>query len=414
MNQPSDTRRDFVKKSFATSAAVSFAGLIRAHGEEGGGTSWNPEETTVATTSGGITTWNPDETTFDYWSTTWNPEETTATTETTTGNPLVSLQKQIPHDGDGPIFHNSLIHGPNVYLRIENLVSDFGLLDISAGPNPVFVAQPTWYVTLFQEVKADEDQTKWVPTDCASCRVRVKIELRLFPNNQFPPNIPAGLVEGLLQSIYGVMAPEIAADPGLMAGRTAPGISIAFIDGPTLTAGYNVQAAYGIDHGVPNQIGPLVIVGNRLGRVDTSSRGYWLTLDSQLSPTPPSRSVNFKWSTMLRRSKFIIVEEHVRAAILNGLNGGLIQQIQAQHPGNAVTVQCHIPELPTRNAWISQVVVACDLPPNAAGTDCPLMYPGECEGGSGPTPPTERPPDDDHWDQDDPDDVPCPPPPIIV
>lgn len=83
-----DTRRDFVKKSLATSAAVSFAGLIRAHGEEGGGTTtWNPEQTTVATTDGQTTTWNPDYTTFETTAgetTTWDPEETTVQTTTNT------------------------------------------------------------------------------------------------------------------------------------------------------------------------------------------------------------------------------------------------------------------------------------------------------------------------------------------
>ena len=34
----SEPRRSFVKKSLATSVSISFAGLIRAHGEGGGGT----------------------------------------------------------------------------------------------------------------------------------------------------------------------------------------------------------------------------------------------------------------------------------------------------------------------------------------------------------------------------------------
>lgn len=60
-----ENRRSFVKKSLATSVSISFAGLIRAHGAEGGGaTTWNSDETTIETTdSGGTTTWNPDETT---------------------------------------------------------------------------------------------------------------------------------------------------------------------------------------------------------------------------------------------------------------------------------------------------------------------------------------------------------------
>jgi hypothetical protein len=417
MNDPS--RRTFVKRSAATGITLSFAGLIRAHGGGGGdrttveATTWDPQGTTYETIYD--TTWDPygatHETTYD---TTWDPEETTTTTETTTGYSLVSLEKQIPTNGDGPIFHNPLFHGANVYLRIVNMESDLGLIEISAGPGLIFSAKPQWRVTLFQEVKADQEQSQWVPTDCASCRVRVKVELDLFGDNQIPFNIPPGLEKSLLESIYGVVAPAIAADPKVLALRTGPGVSMAFFDGPSLTAGYNVLAAYGIDHGVPDQVGPLVVVGNRLGRVDTSSHGYWLTLDSQLSPTPPSVSVNFTWSTELRTSGFINIAEHVRVAILNGLNEGPIQQIQAQHPGINIMVFCHIPGLPTGGATISQLVVSIDLPPNANGTDCPLLYPRECEFGTGLAPLHENPPDDNHWDQVDPPNVACPPPPILV
>ena len=44
--ESSEPRRSFVKKTLATSVSISFAGLIRASGEEGGGT------TTIATTIG--------------------------------------------------------------------------------------------------------------------------------------------------------------------------------------------------------------------------------------------------------------------------------------------------------------------------------------------------------------------------
>lgn len=60
----SQDRRSFVKKSLATSVSISFAGLIRAHGEEGGGTTtttWSPDESTFTTTEvPPTTTWNPD------------------------------------------------------------------------------------------------------------------------------------------------------------------------------------------------------------------------------------------------------------------------------------------------------------------------------------------------------------------
>lgn len=69
------TRRIFIRKSLATSVTISFSGLIRAHGEEGGGTTWNPNQSTYSSTNGGgTTTWDPNQTTYQ---TTWNPEETT-------------------------------------------------------------------------------------------------------------------------------------------------------------------------------------------------------------------------------------------------------------------------------------------------------------------------------------------------
>src|SRR5512134_1244852 len=94
MNQ--ENRRSFVKKSLATSVSISFTGLIRAHGESGGGTTtWSPEENTNETTdSGGTTTWNPDEYTFDSGdSTTWNPDESTFDSgDSTTWNPDESTE----------------------------------------------------------------------------------------------------------------------------------------------------------------------------------------------------------------------------------------------------------------------------------------------------------------------------------
>lgn len=83
-----ENRRSFVKKSLATSMTFTFSGLIRAHGEEGGETTYattvNPEESTYATTdSGGTTTWNPDESTIPEETTTTIPEETTHETTPT-------------------------------------------------------------------------------------------------------------------------------------------------------------------------------------------------------------------------------------------------------------------------------------------------------------------------------------------
>lgn len=48
----SENRRSFVKKSLTTTAALTFTGLIRAHGDGGGGDDSTTEETTIETTEG--------------------------------------------------------------------------------------------------------------------------------------------------------------------------------------------------------------------------------------------------------------------------------------------------------------------------------------------------------------------------
>jgi hypothetical protein len=58
-----ENRRSFVRKPLATSMSVTFAGLIRAHGEGGGQTTtFDPENTNVTTSRGTTTTWDPEET----------------------------------------------------------------------------------------------------------------------------------------------------------------------------------------------------------------------------------------------------------------------------------------------------------------------------------------------------------------
>lgn len=88
-----NSRRNFVKTSAATGLTFTFAGLIRAHGQSGGGnTTWNPEGTFSSTNSGETTTYDPNGTyvtTEPGVTTTWDPDattvpETTVPEETTT------------------------------------------------------------------------------------------------------------------------------------------------------------------------------------------------------------------------------------------------------------------------------------------------------------------------------------------
>ena len=81
----SEPRRSFVKKTLATSVSISFAGLIRAHGEEGGGattTTYDPQQTEITTES--QTTYDPQQTeaTTESQTTTYDPQQTEVTTAT--------------------------------------------------------------------------------------------------------------------------------------------------------------------------------------------------------------------------------------------------------------------------------------------------------------------------------------------
>ena len=82
----SEPRRSFVKKTLATSVSISFAGLIRAHGEEGGGT-------TLPETAGTNSASTVEETagTTDSTSGSTTPE-TAGTTNATTQPPQTATE----------------------------------------------------------------------------------------------------------------------------------------------------------------------------------------------------------------------------------------------------------------------------------------------------------------------------------
>jgi hypothetical protein len=111
------SRRSFVKTSAATGLTFTFAGLIRAHGQSGGGnTTWNPEGTFFSTNSGETTTYDPNGTyvtTDPGVTTTWDPDATTCVTTlqttVTTEKPkcewvilvqVVFFSKALPPDQD--------------------------------------------------------------------------------------------------------------------------------------------------------------------------------------------------------------------------------------------------------------------------------------------------------------------------
>ena len=119
------SRRSFVKTSAATGLTFTFAGLIRAHGQSGGGnTTWNPEGTFFSTNSGETTTYDPNGTyvtTDPGVTTTWDPDvttmpettmpEETTTVQTTTSEPsrtvLISIIVEFTGTANHQKFNNS-------------------------------------------------------------------------------------------------------------------------------------------------------------------------------------------------------------------------------------------------------------------------------------------------------------------
>lgn len=136
----SENRRSFVKKTLATTITISFAGLIRAHGEGTTGTTWNPDETTAVTTdSGGTTTWNPDETTNVTTgsgdTTTWNPDETSIYTDVgyTTWNPdetteYVTSPPPAPKPG---LYKSSVAQDPAEINSIQAPNENAGVIEVT-------------------------------------------------------------------------------------------------------------------------------------------------------------------------------------------------------------------------------------------------------------------------------------------
>lgn len=386
----SEPRRSFVKKTLATSVSISFAGLIRAHGDEGSATTtWNPDQTTYATTVIGTTT-------------TWNPDETTVVTTTILHD--VSLQKQLPHPVSDPDIPTA---------RTTSLVSPAGSIKIMIGNQLFCNFAPQWNIRVLEQATVGEPY-KTVLEDCVTYRTQVEIEVDLFPVGGIPAGALADVAVAVCNGFGMILAPGQFPQQNIIipvVGADAPG-------GPNLAVGYSVAACWGPDAGIPGRVGPLVTVGDRLGTVTTSSYGYWLTVDSRLSPCPDSQSVEFKWTLRLRQSCHINLKQHIRRAILDQLNGGAIQAIVANNPNSAVIVDCNIlppPLLPNDLLPFSQLVLAFDLPPDACGTSCEVLDPFSFGENSGMVPLSENPPDDPRWVKPDPTIPPCPPlPPTIV
>ena len=99
----SEPRRSFVKKTLATSVSISFAGLIRAHGEEGGGTTNSTigtySTTGPAMTMGTYATTVPATTMGTYATTV--PVSTTAPPPTTTTSTDFAIKMDGADKADG-------------------------------------------------------------------------------------------------------------------------------------------------------------------------------------------------------------------------------------------------------------------------------------------------------------------------
>jgi hypothetical protein len=177
----SEDRRSFVKKSLATSMTFTFVGLIKAHGEEAGGTTtwnpeestaetsdsggtttWNPDGSTVETTDGGPTTWDPDASTMettDFESTTWNPDETTTEPETTDSK-VVEVVKAAP-TGDANASKNNIPAGK---IKVRRKTEEGEPEDV------LYECALIWKVDFAVNIGV-QAQGKHVKKDCLSCEL---------------------------------------------------------------------------------------------------------------------------------------------------------------------------------------------------------------------------------------------------
>ena len=396
----SEPRRSFVKKTLATSVSISFAGLIRAHGEGSTGGTLNPDETTIATTdSGGTTTWNPDQTTYyttvDFASTTWDPDETTVR--------QVSIQKQRVAPGQ-PL--------DDSWLRRTSVTSVEGQIIVSAGVQDILYLKPTWIVVLWETLSpgAEPDCTR---NDCIYHNASLSLTFELNPQpiaqvNQIPAAW-AALGVRLRESVW--KAASSILNPG--ADILIKPTSIDSAGGPQVATAYSVCAEYGSDLCVPETIGPLVSCGPWLGNPSQSRYGYWLRVISNVTPAYPFWRISASWRVKATASSHCDLVAWVKAKIKSLFNEGLIQEVQQAVAPENVIVTVDLPALPeidqTGNPFV-QSVVAVDFPPTANGDLCPVLD-SAFEVASGPTPnPEPLDTSGDSWDAAPPEDPDCPPP----
>jgi hypothetical protein len=396
MNLEPENRRSFVKKSLATSMTLTFAGLIRAHGDgETGGTTIDPENTYVTTNSGTTTTFDLEgtyyttignTTTFDLEetyetttyeeTTTWDPEETTIVT---TIDQTVSLVKHLPEGCDSATPGKRKLIGVN---------PDAGALQIQIDNAIVFQVQLGWFVEFEEDISFDADQ-KYVSTDCVQYFVKSKV---LFEHN------PLNLFGGPLDPMeIGVLVDAI--NSGIAAALDMD-IDPLKPPGPRIWTAYSVTAGWGIDINNTTSLGPIVVVSDRLGSSQISSHGYWARVESEVSANP-SKSVNFRWTLKVDRSNHIKIEKQIKFEILQRIVPLAQQLQQAIAPLASWKVLCEI--LPPPDIEIphplEQLVVAYEEPPVAAGLSCEYLgINGECHEPAA----EEQEPTNPHWKKDDP------------
>ena len=392
-----ENRRSFVKKSLATSMSISFIGLLRAHGEEGAGTtttntSFEPNQATV-----------PPETVIWEETVTFNPDESTAPAETIPADLGVSIQKKEP-------FYAFPILSP--CIKVTVIQSPPGLIQILAGNVQVFIINPIWRVRITEKVEAGLS-TSYVLEDCASYAVDVGILLELVdPLLPFPAQLVPYLT-AIANAATSILDPGNIGNPFL--GQLNQFVAAT---GPSLFTGISLSAGYGFDVGNPGQIGPIVNAGGQYGNLESSSHGYFLSAKSDITPTSPSNPISIEWGVRLKRSKFFNIHAHIEAAIRNAFNAGLIQAVQAKFPNQIVHVDCVIPWLPesAHDASFAQSVFAYDISPTSLGDSCPIAYPDVLSNLSDLNNDIddEDPPSDNQWEKVDPSLPACPPPPLTA
>ena len=410
----SEPRRSFVKKTLATTVSISFAGLIRAHGEGSTGDTSNPDETTIATTdSGGTTTWNPDQTTYATTigeSTTWDPDETTLIIDRPS---LAKFQPEpaepwIPqmftYDEDGNAIGPAIVG--KYWKRSTEKLSRVGSITAKDKNGNILYNFTVIWMARVHEIGSTQPDLATYFRDCVTYECFSDLQLSLSApqgNSNAEQVMHDNIRLAVISEILGIQV--VAGNPDFNGPRVLTGTSVIadrdWCENPE---------TYLTDYL------PVVRLSRDYGFRQDSTIGYWLDVERIVTPTPPNQRVKFKWMARLRKSSRCDLVKLCKNAVISSLN------VATDFYRNVASLVVDIPPLPEIDNRINpfvQPVTAFDFPPDFEGFHCseygsPSALPGDLDPDHGlnktlwETIDNEE-PYNENWDKEDPEEIPFAP-----